>query len=102
MRGPIVFPFYIQYEVRPTSSNTSVSFDGAIATVIVFAETEALARARAARHVAREEFEIIEVKRAMLISQHHVTHMGGVLKKVYLKAEQAGIAAVIDGWQANR
>ncbi len=98
MHGAAVLPFYIQYEVRPSPANTSVSYNCAIATVIVFAENDELARARAARHIAREEFEITEVKRAMLISRHQVTRMDGVLKTIYQKAEQVGVAATIDGW----
>lgn len=97
-RRVTVFPFYLQYEVRPTSTNTSVSYRGAIATVIVFAENHELARARAARHIARQHYEITEVKRAMLIRLNQVAQLDGVLKTVYLQAEQMGIAAAIDGW----
>ncbi len=95
-----VVPFFFQYEVRPTKDNSeNAILAGAIATVIVFAETDELARARAGRHVGRNNWEIIEVKRGMRIYPHHVEHMDGVLKSVYQKADLTGIAATFDGWK---
>lgn len=95
-----VIPFFFQYEVRPNMKNSAhESLAGAIATVIVFAETDELARARAARYVGRNNWEIIEVKRNMLILPYHVKSLDGVLRSVYQKAEQTGIAATFDGWK---
>lgn len=98
----IVQPFYFQYEVRPNSRNSAHEFlAGAMATVILFAETDELARARAGRHVGRNNWEIVEVKREMRILRHHVENMDGVLKSLYRKAEQTGIAASFDGWKKH-
>lgn len=95
-----VYPYFFQYEVRPNSRNAAhETLAGAIATVILFAETDELARARAGRHVGRNNWEIIEVKRGMRILHHHVENMDGVLRSLYKKAEQIGIAAVFDGWK---
>lgn len=95
-----VYPYFFQYEVRPNIRNEAhETLAGAIATVIVFAETAELGRARAGRYVGRNNWEIREVKRGMLIQRHHVEHMDGVLKSVYLQAEQTGIAATFDGWK---
>lgn len=97
-----VLPFFLQYEVRPTEKNSKSDIvAGAIATIIVFAENGELARARAGRHVGRNDWEIIEVKRIMLISSHHVEQMDGVLRSVYQGAEQAGIASTFDGWKRS-
>ncbi|WP_136799413.1 MULTISPECIES: hypothetical protein [Desulfosediminicola] len=96
------YPFYFQYQVRPTGENDGYSdLSGAIATVMVFAEDIELAKARAGRHVARNHWEIIEVKRTMMVRRHHVENMEGMLKSVYKKAEQAGVAAVFDGWYSS-
>lgn len=98
-----VSPYFLQYEVRPNPRNSAeATLAGAIATVIVFAETVELAKARASRHVGRNNWEIIEVKRVMLILRHHVENLDGVLKALYLKAEQTGLAAVFDGWRKAR
>jgi|GEM_PF-2256764 len=96
------YPFYFQYQVRPTSENGGYSdLSGAIATVMVFAEDLELARARAGRHVARHHWEIIEVKRTMMVRRHHVENMEGILRSIYKKAEQSGVAAVFDGWSSS-
>lgn len=95
-----VYPYFFQYEVRPNDRNSAyATFAGAIATIMVFAENDELARARACRHVGRNNWRIIEVKREMRILRHHVENMDGVLKSVYQQAEQAGIAAAFDGWK---
>ncbi len=98
----LISSYFLQYEVRPTSKNTEyATFAGVLATVMVFAESQELARARAGRHLGRSNWEILEVKRVMLIQPHHVKNMDGVLKSVYLKAEQEGIAATFDGWKKS-
>lgn len=95
-----IHPYFFQYEVRPNGRHEEHGdLAGAIATVIVFAETDELARARAGRHVGRNYWEIIEVKREMHIASHHLEQMDGVLKSLYQKAEQTGIAAAFDGWK---
>lgn len=95
-----VYPFYFQYEVQPAPENAEFgSLAGAIATVIVFAETAELARARAGRRIGRDDYRIIEVKRSMLVRSHQVEHMDGVLKSVYELAGREGVGVVYDVWK---
>jgi hypothetical protein len=98
----MISPYFFQYEVRPTSKNIEyAAVAGGLATVMVFAESQELARARAGRFVGRNNWEILEVKRVMLIQPHHIKNMDGVLKSVYLRAEQEGIAATFDCWKKS-
>ncbi len=95
-----VYPFFLQYGVRPNDRNPEVDeVAGTIATIMVFAETAELARARAGRHIGRHNWEIVEVKRGMLIQRHHLENMSGELKSLYARAERAGIAAIFDSWR---
>lgn len=95
-----VYPYYMQYEVRVCRKHQGpATFSGALATVIVFAEDGSLAEARASRHIARNNWEITAVKRSMPVQRHHIERMDGVLKSLYRKAEQAGIAVVFDSWK---
>lgn len=93
-------PYFLQYEVRPNRKNSEAgAIAGAIATLIVFAGTAEIARARAGRHIALCGWEIVEVKRGMRVGPHHLETLDGVLKTLYGKARSAGIAAVFDGWK---
>lgn len=90
----------MQYEVRERCKHLEpATVSGALATVFVFAEDSSLAGARASRHIARNNWEITAVKRSMSVQRHHIARMDGVLKSLYQKAEQAGIAAVFDSWK---
>ena len=96
----VAYPFYLQYAVKPSEEESELSpFAGGIATVIVFAENEEVARARAARQIARQKWVITEVLRGMVVRQHHFENMDGVVRATYLRAEQEGVAVTIDGWQ---
>jgi hypothetical protein len=98
-----LYAYFLQYGIRPRQGPAEGGGVACgIATVIVFAEYEELAKARAGRHIARQGWEIIEVMRGMLVRQYHLEKMDGVLKKLYHQAEQAGIAATFDSWQNNR
>lgn len=95
----LIYPFFFQYGVQPSIQHPERDrFAGAIATVIVFAENGELGQARASRRVGRNNWQITEVKRSMVIESHHIDNLDGELKRLYSKAEQNGIAAVIDGW----
>ena len=97
---PGAYPYFMQYEVRENRKLPGLTTgSGALATVIVFAEDGSLAGARASRHIARNNWEITAVKRTMPVRPHHIERMDGVLKSLYQKAEQAGIAAVFDSWK---
>lgn len=96
----LIYPFFFQYDVTPSVQHPERdTFAGAIATVIVFAENGERGQARASRRVGRNKWQITEVKRSMVIQSHHIDNLDGVLKRLYTKAEQDGIAAIFDGWE---
>ncbi|KGO35429.1 MAG: hypothetical protein WBN83_16650 [Desulfoprunum sp.] len=93
------YPLFYQFEVRPTARNSEVEMlAGALATVLVFAETEEVGRARGARFIARQHWEIISVKRVMRMCSRHVSDLQPHFRELYRQAEQYGIAARFDGW----
>ena len=92
-------PFFYQYRVRPTQANKlKGKLAGAIATVIVFADSDAVGRARSSRFIASNHWEIEKLIRVMAMCPHHIAIFDSALKKAYLRAEQFGIAACFDGW----
>lgn len=96
----LLYAYFLQYGIRPRRGKADGGSPACgIATVIVFAGHEELAKARAGRHIARHGWEIVEVMRGMLVRQYHLEKMDGVVKKLYHQAEQAGIAATFDSWQ---
>ncbi len=95
----MIQPYFFQYAVQPSAQNPACgNCSGAIATVIVFAENGEQGQARASRWVSRNGWQICEVKRAMEITTVQVVHLDGELQRLYSKAEQRGIAALIDRW----
>ena len=97
-----LYPFFYQYDVQPQNDvATDGSGRGVLATVMVFAESDEVGRARAGRYIAAKKFTIKEVKRALLIEPHHVIALTGVLKQVYHQAEQQGISACFDSWSVQ-
>jgi hypothetical protein len=98
----LIYPFFFQYDVQPSRRHPQHdTFAGAIATIIVFAESSERGQARASRRVGRNNWQITDVKRSMLIESHHIDNLDGELKQLYTKAEQNGIAAVFDGWEST-
>jgi hypothetical protein len=94
-----VYPLFYQFEVRPAAGNSQVDvLAGAIATVIVFAETEEVGRARSTRFIARQNWQIVAVKRVMRMCSRHVSDLQPHFQVLYQQAEQYGIAAQFDGW----
>jgi len=92
-------PLFVQCKVRPTSSNPLFGkATGAMGTVIVFASSESIAKARAGRFIASNNWEIEEVVRLVVICRQHRDNFSSRLKKVYRQAEQYGIAACFDSW----
>jgi len=93
------YPLFYQFEVRPTAGNSEVEvLAGAIATVLVFADTEEVGRARGTRYIARQHWEIVAVKRVMRLCARHVADLQPHFRTLYRQAEQFGIAARFDGW----
>ena len=95
----MMFPLFYQFEVHPTSQNKQVEdVAGAIATVIVFADSEEVGRARSSRYIARQHWEIVEIKRVLRMCPHQLANLQSHFVALYQKAEQFGIAAQFDGW----
>jgi hypothetical protein len=95
-------PLFYQYRVRPTQANElKGKLAGAIATVILFAESDDMGRARSGRFIARNHWEIEKVMRVMAMCPQHIANFAPTLKKVYLRAERFGIAASFDGWSKH-
>lgn len=98
----VIYPYFFQYGVQPSELHPDHNtFAGAIATVIVFAESSERGQARASRRVGRNNWQITEVKRSMMINANQLAHLDGELKQLYTRAEQNGIAAIIDGWKKS-
>lgn len=94
-----VYPLFYQFEVRPTARNHQFhDLAGAIATVIVFAETDELGRARSSRHIARQHWQIVEAKRVFRMCAKQITNLQPHFRALYRQAEQFGIAVQFDGW----
>lgn len=97
-----MYPLFYQFEVRPMAGNIQEgSVAGAIATVMVFADTEEVGRARSTRFVARQNWQIVEVKRVMRMCSRHVAELQPHFRSLYQQAEQYGIAARFDGWTGH-
>lgn len=97
-----VYPLFYQFEVRPVAGNSQIDvLAGAIATVMVFAETEEVGRARSTRFIARRNWQIVAVKRVMRMCSRHVADLQPHFRALYRQAEQFGIAAQFDGWKRH-
>lgn len=92
-------PLFYQFEVRPTAGNPYIDeLAGALATVIIFAEIEEIGRARSSRYIARQHWEIVEVKRVLRMSAGQIAGLQPHFRSLYQQAEKFGIAARFDGW----
>lgn len=90
---------FYQYRVRPTEANKlNGRLAGAIATVILFAESYDIGRARSGRFIACNHWEIEKVMRVMVVCPKQIENFDAALKKVYRRAERFGIAAIFDSW----
>lgn len=98
-----IYPLFYQFEVRPTPLNSqSRDLAGAIATVMVFADTEEIGRARSSRYIARQHWEIVEVKRVLRMNSEQLANLQSHFSSLYQRAQQFGIAAQFDGWAGHR
>ena len=111
-RGRIVVPMgkvmslqsalFYQFEVCPTSANElKDSLFGAIATVIVFADSEKLGRCRSCRFITRNHWRIEKCMRVMAVCPQQLERFDTAVRKVYRQAELYGIAACFDGWKKH-
>lgn len=93
------YPLFYQFQVKPTVKNSQVAeLAGAIATVMVFAESEEVGRARSSRYIARHHWEIVEMKRVLRMCPKQLANLQIHFRRLYQRAEQFGIAAQFDGW----
>ena len=94
-----IYPLFYQFEVQPTTQNNQVQeLAGAIATVMVFADTEEVGRARSSRYIARQHWKIVQFKRVLRMSPKQLANLQSHFHSLYQKAEKFGIAAQFDGW----
>ncbi len=94
-----VYALYYQYRVLPgRSSKLKGKISGAMATVIVFADSDQVGRSRCGRFIAKHDWVIEEFIRVMVLGKPQIEHLDFELSKLYKKAEQFGIAACFDTW----
>ncbi|MGW8193856.1 MAG: hypothetical protein ACWGOX_06280 [Desulforhopalus sp.] len=95
-------PLFYQFKVRPAESNADKnSLAGAIATVMVFAESECVGRCRSSRFIERSHWEIEELMRVMAVRPPLLQRFDKAFKGVYRQAELFGIAACYDSWKKH-
>ncbi|MFT5700244.1 MAG: hypothetical protein ACI8ZB_003116 [Desulforhopalus sp.] len=94
-----VYALFYQYRVLPAKSNElHGKISGAMATVMVFADTDDIGRARCGRFIARHHWEIERFLRVMFMGPQQIDNLNTELSKVYKRAESFGIAACFDSW----
>lgn len=90
---------YYQYRVIPSkSSQLKGKISGGMATLIVFAESDEVGRARCGRFIAKHGWEIKEFLRVRVLGKPQIKNLDFELTKLYKQAEQFGIAACFDTW----
>lgn len=95
-------PVLYQFKVRPTTANAlKDSLSGAIATVMVFTDSDEVGRCRSGRFITSNHWEIDEFMRVMAVCPKRLERFDETFKKVYRQAEQYGIAACFDGWKKH-
>jgi len=95
----LLYSLIYQYKVKPLPQNEQFSeFAGAIATVVVFTETDDQGKARSREFLEMNHWEITEPLRVMFVCPEQIKNLDSGLKKVYRQAELYGIAASYDGW----
>jgi len=93
------YPLVYQYKVKPLQENEQYAdVAGAIATVVVYTEEDAVGRQRSKEYLAAGHWEITEFLRVMFICPEKVNHLDAALKRLFRQAELYGIAASYDGW----
>lgn len=77
------------------------SLAGAIATVMVFADSYCVGRCRSSRFIERNDWEIEELMRVMPVRPPLLLRFDKAFRKVYRQAELFGIAACYDSWKKH-
>ncbi|BHH85745.1 hypothetical protein [Desulforhopalus sp. 52FAK] len=90
---------FYQYRVLPSKTNELYGkITGALATVIVFADTDEVGRSRSSRFIANQQWEIEQFLKVLFMGPKQIEHLNIELSQVYKKAEKFGIAACFDSW----
>lgn len=88
-----------QYRILPAKSNElHGKISGAMATVIVFADTDEVGRARCGRFIAKHQWKITQFIRVIFMGAQQIDNLNTDLAKIYKKAEKFGIAVFFDSW----
>ena len=97
-----VHALFYQYRVLPSKANElHGKISGAMATVLVFADTDDIGRARCGRFIARHHWEIEKFLRVMFMGPQQIENLNAELVGVYKQAEKFGIAACFDSWSTH-
>ena len=94
--------FFIQYQVnsrKPLQGHAARS--QGIATLIVFADNEHMARSRAGRMIAAKNLEVTNFLRIHLIRKSYIEILDTILRSLYTQAELYGIALHCDLFSTN-
>jgi len=90
---------FYQYRVLPSKTNElHGKISGALATVIVFADTDEVGRSRSVRFITKQNWEIEQFCKVMFMGPRQTENLNTELVRVYKSAEQYGIAACFDSW----
>lgn len=90
---------FYQYRVLPSSDNKLFGkISGAMASVIVFADSDKIGRSRCTRFIAKQGWTVEEFVKVMFMGSRQVENLDLELSGVYKKAEKFGIAAYFDTW----
>ena len=96
------YPLFYQYKVKPLPENEQfVEVAGAIATVVVFTETDEIGRDRSKRFLAANHWEITECLRVMFVCPERISTLDNAMQRVFRQAELYGVAASYDGWSRH-
>ena len=94
---------FYQYRVQPSKSNELYGkISGAMATVMVFADTDEVGRARCGRFIARHDWKIEKFLRVMFMGPQQIENLNAELARLYKRAEHFGIAVCFDSWSMPR
>ncbi len=92
-------PFFFQLTVKPGKDKILAKpIHGAFATLIIYAVSGEKARELMGRHLAKDNWEITEIKRIQLLSASDLEKFSGDFLQLLKKAQHLGIGCLIDTW----
>jgi glycerol uptake facilitator-like aquaporin len=94
---------FYQYRVLPSENNElNGKITGALATLVVFADSDEVGRDRCQRFIATHDWEIEQFIKVMFMGPMQVENLNPELSIVYKRAEKFGIAACFDSWSVTK